>query len=392
MNIKKTLLAVAFAVSCMAMSAQTSDTQIVKYTFSPYWYGQAQIGVQETLGEGSFGKLLSPNANIAIGRQFNPLFGLRLGIGSWKSKGAIDVDVTNNNFAVTNINRDWKYTYLAPALDLTLNLTNALGGYNPERKIDVNIFAGIGVNIAWGNDQAAEVFSAIKAVNNDPAVTDLLSYQWDGTHARLLGRMGAAADYKINENWKVGLEFNANVLNDHYNSKKAGNADWYFNLLAGVKYTFGPQYWEKKVIDLERIVEVEKVVERIVEVPVSVDENITADIVMPDSIRRDVFFAINSSKITLFEQQKVRDIAEYMKANPDTKVNIAGYADSKTGTVAINVSLAARRANAVADMLKKQYNIAADRITVTSMSSKEYQPYPAPEPYQLNRVAICIVK
>ncbi|MCC8113094.1 MAG: OmpA family protein [Bacteroidales bacterium] len=394
MKIYKSLLTLAVAMGSLTMAAQPQAEESVEYDFHPTWFVQAQAGGQETLGEGSFGKLLRFNTQITVGRQFSPLWAVRLGIGSWQSVGTEEFWPTETNSAAEafktrypdNGREYWHYKYVAPAVDVLFNVTNAIGGYNPERLCDFNIFAGIGMNIAWGNDGANEYNSMIKAINSDlPG----LQHIWDGTHTRLLGRLGAALDFRLNDNWKIGLEFNANFLNDHYNSKKAENADWYFNLLAGVKYTFGQSY-TKRVVRHEPQV-IERVVEKIVEVPVQVDE-VSAQVVMPETMRRDVFFSINSWKITIQEMQKVRDIAEFMKANPETKVSITGYADRNTGTLAINVRLAKQRAEAVAKALVKNYGISEDRMIVDSMKNEDYQPFQAPDPYQLNRVAICIVE
>ena len=83
---------------------------------------------------------------------------------------------------------------------------------------------------------------------------------------------------------------------------------------------------------------VEKLVEKIVEVPAKVE----APAVEP--LRRDVFFKINSFKISNDEQQKVKEIADYMQKNPNSKVVVTGYADAGTGNDRINDRLAAQRA------------------------------------------------
>ena len=70
-------------------------------------------------------------------------------------------------------------------------------------------------------------------------------------------------------------------------------------------------------------------------------------------------------------------------------MTITGYADKGTGTKALNLRLAAKRAEAVAQALRTKYGIPASRMTVKSMGSLEDQPYP--DPVQ-NRVAICIAE
>ena len=78
---------------------------------------------------------------------------------------------------------------------------------------------------------------------------------------------------------------------------------------------------------------------------------------------------INSAKISSMEAVNVYNIAQWMKANPDTKVVIKGYADKDTGTAEYNLKLSERRAQNVFNMLTKEYGIAADRLTVKAEGS-----------------------
>ena len=57
-------------------------------------------------------------------------------------------------------------------------------------------------------------------------------------------------------------------------------------------------------------------------------------------------------------------LAEQMKKFPDTKYVVNGYADSATGTPDFNKELSMKRAQAVVNVLIKQYGIAADRLSV----------------------------
>ncbi|MDE6263173.1 MAG: OmpA family protein, partial [Muribaculaceae bacterium] len=87
-----------------------------------------------------------------------------------------------------------------------------------------------------------------------------------------------------------------------------------------------------------------------------------------------VRFTINSAKVSPMEMVNVYNVAEYMKANPDTKVVITGYADKDTGTATYNQKLSEKRAQAVYDILVNNYGISADRLTKSAEGSAE-QPY-----------------
>jgi outer membrane protein OmpA-like peptidoglycan-associated protein len=211
----------------------------------------------------------------------------------------------------------------------------------------------------------------------------------------MFGRAGVAADFKVSDAVSLGLEVNANTLSDHYNGKKAGNWDWYFNALAGVKINLGKTY-STRTIEAPKVPEkvVEKVIERVIEKPAPqpvVEPTRAVAQKKEDKFRRDVFFQINKTQIAQLkasEKQKVQEVADYMKANPTSTVEVTGYADVGTGNPKINMTLSQRRAQAVRDALVKTYKIDASRIKV-DYKGDTIQPF-AKEIE--NRVAICIAE
>ena len=384
MNIKRIILSALLAVGALSASAQETKTVEV---FKPHWYIQAQAGGQYTLGEAKFKDLLSGNAQIAAGYQFTSVWGLRLAINAWQSKGASTY--TNPVF---NGDKKWKWNYVAPNLDVTCDLTNLFGGYKYNRLVNVGIFAGIGANTGWNNHEAREIHNAYAgAISTYPDAPEVMEYYWS-SHSRqwaIQGHFGANVDFRVCDRVKLGIEVASNVLTDHYNSKKAGNADWYFNALAGVKVNLGKTHKTKtveKTCCKPQVVE--KVVEKIIEKPV---EKIVYKEKEPEKIeplRRDIFFNICGSTVSSTEMTKVEDIVAYLKKYPQATVTITGYADKGTGSAKGNKVYAEKRANMVANLLTKTYGIAANRITVESKGDT-VQPYAENE---LNRVSICIAK
>ena len=76
-----------------------------------------------------------------------------------------------------------------------------------------------------------------------------------------------------------------------------------------------------------------------------------------------------------------------MKANPDTRIVVRGYADKDTGTSTYNMKLSERRAQAVADILTGDYGISADRLILEAAGS-DIQPY---DTNDWNRIVIFAV-
>lgn len=385
MNMKKSILSCLLALGCLAASAQDKQPEI-EYVFNPHWFVQIQPGIQHTEGEIAFGKLNSFNIQIAGGRQFTPVVGLRLAVDGFQSKAGsiIEKDYIANEFK-------WSWTYIAPSIDATFNLSNLVCGYNPTRVFDLSAFLGVGLNIGMSNDDAHKANAGITALfpkeGGTYYVSDPLQYLWDGTKTRFFGRFGLAADFRVNDAVSIGAELSANTLSDHYNSKKAGNTDWYYNLLVGAKIKFGTTYTtRRKPVREPEVRVVEKIVEKVVEpAPAPVT---TATVAKVEPLRRDIFFKINSAVIAGEEASKVKDIADYLSANPTAKVTVTSYADAGTGTAAINKRMSERRTEAVVKALKEQYHVSADRITYSSEGSST-QPFAE---NAKNRVTICIAE
>ena len=378
MKIKNILLSGVVAMGCISASAQEADKTV--NVFNPHWYVQAQVGGQYTLGEISFDKLLSPNAQLGLGYNFNKVVGARLSLNTWQSKAGQKVQ---------NTTYKWKWNYVAPMVDATFNLSNLFCGFDPNRVVDFGVFGGIGANIAWGNDEAADAQKAIlanKTVSNATSVGvhAPLEYLWDGSKAHFAARLGANVDFRVSEKVKIGVELSANTLSDRFNSKKAGNPDLYFNALVGVKVALGETH-TTKVIPAPK--PVEKIIERIIEKPAPAPAPKVESKVVEENFRRDIFFPIGNSNIAKSQSTKIAEIVEYMKENPDAKITLTGYADKGTGSAAFNDKIAARRAQTVYNTLAAK-GVAKSRMIKESKGSR-VQPF---EENDMNRVTICIAK
>ena len=381
MKMKKAILSCLMLMAGLSVSAQ-EQKGTTEYVFEPHWYVQIQGGAQYTTGETDFGKLISPNVQAAVGYNFSKAIGARLAINAWQGKGGFDKD----KFDLTTIGidkQDYKFTYFAPSIDLTFNLSNIIAGFNPNRKFEFGAFIGGGVNFRSKCDDAANIDAKWKVKYADVTEASKWTPMYENKSAVLpFAQAGLTADYKVSDKVSIGAEFNANILGDKFNFKNAGNPDSYFNLLLGAKIALGQTYSTKFIPAPEpEIKYVEKIVEKIVEVPA--EPAVTA----AEPLRRDIFFQINKTVIRDSEEQKVQDIVAYMNQNPTSKVMITGYADAGTGNDRINDRLAAGRADAVVKALKDA-GIAESRISFDSKGAR-VQPF---EDNDSNRVSICIAE
>jgi len=180
---------------------------------SRYWYLQVQAGAAYTLGEGNFGDLVSPAVALSAGYHFSPVWGLRFGFSGWEAHGAWVSPYS-----------PYGYNFLQGNVEATLDLANLFGRYNPTRTVNPYLFAGIGLNYAFNNDEAV-------AINNAGYTLDNL---WTDSKAFAVGRFGLGVNFRVSKRVQLGLEVNANILSDKFNSKKAENVDWHFNAMAGL--------------------------------------------------------------------------------------------------------------------------------------------------------------
>jgi outer membrane protein OmpA-like peptidoglycan-associated protein len=336
---KRVLILVLFCLALTGAKAQTRDS----VAFQPHWFVQPQVGVGYHVGEAKFSKLLSPTAALSVGRQFSPVFGLRLGASGWQARNWQTHPVA-----------EYKWNYVQANLDATVSLTNLIWGWNPDRKWNVYGLAGVGLNIAFKNDDANRLAAMSESAGIPALQNGGFEKLWDGTKLFPAGRIGAGIEYALSERVALGLEYNANVLPDKWNSKKgkSDNMDWQQNLLVGVKIALGKTRKHITIEEPAPVVEPEPVVEQpkpVVEPkPVVKPEPKPEPVVEkePELPEVKVFFAASSSKLEPAEAEKLQPVADYLKKYADKNVVVSGYA-STDGKKAYNQRLSNRRAKAV---------------------------------------------
>lgn len=273
--------------------------------------------------------------------------------------------------------------YLQGNADLMADMSALFCGFNPKRIFNTYLFAGVGLNHAFDNDEANALYD--KGLISE--------YLWSGSKNSVPGRFGLGFDFRLSDRVALNLEGNANLLSDKFNSKKADNCDWQFNALVGLTVKFGKSH--KKVMPVPQVVEpvaVEPVPEPVPVRTTEVKEEVKAVVAEPEEVKeempkQDIFFALNSSQIRESERAKIAELVDYLKRYPETKVSLTGYADAATGNPQVNLRLSKERANHVAAALQAA-GIAADRI-ITDFKGDTMQPYATPKE---NRVVICITR
>lgn len=379
-----------FAASLMALTpsgAQAQTSSGNSEEFRGHWFITVQGGIGQTVGETSFGDLLSPSAAIGFGYRFTPVWKLRAGVSGWQAKGAL--------VGPTEV---YRYNYLQGNVDVLVDICSIFSGYRAGRALSPYLFAGAGVSGAFNNGEAQAVSGRFPSDG----------YLWDGSRFFPAGRFGVGTGIRISDAVEFTLEVNANMYGDRFNSKQGSVVDWQLGALAGFTFNIGLGKGKSKAKSQPAVV---------APVPVTVPEEKPApeddgqasapaapapvptpvEEAAPEqeetpvsefkSEKRDVFFRIGRYELRESEMAKLEELAAIARENPGTVVEVTGYADPQTGSAKRNMYLSQKRAEAVAGWLETA-GISKTRIKISYKGSTE-SPYDTPEK---NRVAVCIVK
>ena len=110
---------------------------------------------------------------------------------------------------------------------------------------------------------------------------------------------------------------------------------------------------------------------------------------LASGVKDRVFFATNSSQLTIASRDTLRKQASYMRKNKNLNVVLEGHADER-GTREYNLALGEKRANAARDYLLT-YGISGKRISVISYGKeKPVNSASTPLAWSQNRRAVTI--
>ena len=369
MKIKFLALSVIMAGASMFANAQETENYYTKKATDNIFFGFG-IGGMSVINGGFNTPTL--NLNIQLGKYITPTWGVRAEIsGLWQS-----LDKQDHGWFETNKTKYSNYCKMFGELNLDamLNVTNWLGGYNPDRAIDFYLFAGPTMNLSSEGTQ----FTGETTGNNLALLEDA-----DNMKVRIGATAGLGLAYNLSSKWALNLEGRLGVTPSVFgDASDCRSAEATGRLTLGATYTFGG----KKFAKVEDRV-VEKVVEKqvIKEVPVEVVKEVIKEI--PGAASAAIFFKIGKSVISPEGMVNVKLMAKVIKDNPKATYKVAGFADKGTGSVAGNQTLSEKRAQAVFDALVAE-GVNPSQLEKVAMGGTD----PMFEKGYLNRVVILEVQ
>ncbi len=366
----------AFGMSAQEVQNVSNGTVYLKDKASDHWYIGLGGGTNlyltkaENDADANLGDRLGWMGQLEVGRWNSPVWGTRLVIDGGHIKH------------VANVPFGPEQNWLGGHLDIMWSMTNALGGYNPDRVWNLAPYLGIGYMYGLDKDW--------KKVNPDG---DLFKFQ----NQSLTYNVGLINNFQLSKSVALFLELGWRVMQESFDGTPTSGDFEYDSMLtgtAGIKFGLGKQeFTPAELMDYNLINDLNSQINRLraeneelrkrpescPDCP-EVAPAVTESVYVPNV----VFFRIDSYKIDKGQQVSVYNTAEYLKANPNATVKIVAYADRQTGTPAYNLALSEKRAKAVADALTSEYGIDSSRISVDWKGDTE-QPYAEND---WNRVAI----
>ena len=369
---KKILMLLAFAgVTAVASAQQVTVTefeeiqvqdryQVLTNPFWSNWFFSVGGGAQVLYGNGDkagkFKDRISPVLNVAIGKWFTPGLGLRLQYSGLEAKGftynKTAPFVTGNQLGDGYYKQ--KFDYMNLHGDIMFNLNALFGGYNSHRVYELIPYVGAGFTHAYTRPHVNALTMNAGLINRfriSSAVDINLELSATGVEGKFDGERGGKHDYDGIFGASIGLTYRfpsrgfQRPFPQIISELELRNMREQMNAMAAANLTLQQQLQEAESQPTTEVVAQEVVV----------DANIAP---------RTVFFNISSAEISPREAMNLSYLAEQMKKFPDTKYVVNGYADSATGTPSFNKELSMKRAQAVVNVLVKQYGISASRLSV----------------------------
>ncbi len=354
---------VGFGATVSAQNSDNTDStdkySVATNRFGANWFVGTNVGGQLYFGDnwkaGSRGKSITPVFEINAGKWFTPSIGLRLGIGGYQAKGySYSANQGHVSKMVENGVYQTKWGMFYAHGDVMVNLSNLFCGYNENRIYNAIPYASIGWARSTGSDNK----------DNEPSVG-----------------LGLINRFRVSKAWDINLELRGNVINDVMDKIEGGrNNEGSLALMVGATYRFKKRGWSKSSnitpAEMEAVQsqlramndENKNLKDQVDQLKAEVNRPV-APVAEPkayDMADYVIFFNINKANLSAKENVNLKNIAEQIKANPDTKFKVTGYADKQTGSAAYNEKLSKKRAEVVYNALVDKYGVNKDQLVIES--------------------------
>ncbi len=349
--------------------------------------GANQPLVEKGKGNAVKGKYWTASYSVGFGRWFSPYLGFRIKAigGALHWNNPVPKDPANGWSRSRHVNLQ---------AELMWDMFNSLGGVNENRVFSIIPFFGLGGDANW---------HFRNSFGKEPAGTNIVashklrpkSVQWT-----LPVSAGLQFRFRLCKYVDFFAEARATFYADNWNNCASGaSIDGLVSAMGGFNFNIGGRGWNtfNECNYVSQVAALNGQVNDLRAQLLACGQTVAqlqSQLPCPEVVQKDcanaplmatVRFTINSDKIMPTEEVNVYSMAEWLKANPNEKIVIAGYADKDTGTSEYNMELSQRRAEVVKNALINQYGIDASRLETKAFGS-DVQEYPSNNDW--NRIVI----
>lgn len=368
------LLALFVAPTTMAATTETETTTdesqgLLLNGFWDNWYISLDGGISMFFSPNDgdfcdFSQRISPNVSLNFGKWWTPIFGTRVGLEYMAANGATNTASAFGYQDATSYNNLFiqKHQGLRPHLDGMVDLINLFGGYSKTRVYSLVIYGGFGYGYGWASDS--------------PISTGKWSTELRG---------GLINSFHVSDAVDVNIELKASKYDSGLTAERGTELNNFMaSATVGVAYKFNERGWEAPVIpvvvpvvpkysDAEgdalvaRLQEANNRIKDLENELAIANENLAKALneAGDDAPAYTIYYNINQSSINACNRKVVKAMADAIKADPNTKYVITGYADKETGSDAFNAKLREARAKSLYNMLVK-YGVNPDQLSTNT--------------------------
>ena len=313
----------------------------------------------------NFTQRIAPNVGLNFGKWWTPVFGTRIGLDYMSANSSTGLttafgyqdEVSYNNLYVQ------KHQGLRPHIDGMVDLVNLFGGYSKTRVYSLVIYGGFGYGYGWAADQP------------------ISSGRWDTEI-----RGGLINSFHVSKAVDVNIELKVSKFDSSLSQEPTTD---FTNLMAsanvGIAYKFNERGWEAPVVPIvvpvipkysaaegdalvARLQEANNRIKELESELVATNETLAQTMnaaCVDEAPAFTIYFDINQSAINACNRKVVKAMAAAIKADPNTRYVVTGYADKETGTDAFNAKLREARAKSVYNALVK-YGVNPDQLSTAT--------------------------
>ncbi len=367
MKNKLVVMSLLLSGCCSVAFAQSKKDHYYSERFQDNLYISVGVGGQTCLNPDNkdygFLKTVTPQLSLSLGKWIDPVWGIRLqGVGAWSKLQQKWNTLDEATGKTTEEYNKVKNTFIQTRIDGLFNISNAIGGYNPNRLFNVSLFLGPGLTFAKQYLVEAPQ-AALNAAYAAGKTAEKNSNQKSDVRALITGAVGLIGSFNVSKHWDINLEIRGDVSPSIFGEKGA-QTDGALAAMVGASYYFGKgknftKAHSQDEIDAlneeinryrQALADQEAENNRLRNQPAKVETRTEVKEVVVDG-KHAFFFPIGKSNITSKDKVNAKMVADVMKANTNKKYKVAGYCDKATGTAKFNQKLSEKRARAIADAL-----------------------------------------